>query len=165
MSYFQILHGIDNIAPGEFKVPSSGMTSLAKGYYVWESSDGSGEITSTGSGNGLGFVIQEVVSSIDYEDKLYLPGVSAEKVTPGDCIAIRDGEGEFCAEDLFITTGDRAITNASTTVGSSELTVVDGKWGKAITGDYIMGYLMETDYRGNTGRYRIRRVLGGPVKA
>ena len=165
MSYFQILEGIEDIHPGQYKVPSSGMSTLDKGTYVWESSDGSGEITSTGCGDGLGFVIQEVVASIDYLERLNLMGVDALKVIPGDCIAIRDGEGEFCAEDLFITAGARAITGASTLFGANELTVVDGLWGLATSGDQIMGYLKETDYRDNTGRYLIRRVLGGPVKA
>lgn len=108
-----------------------------------------------------GFIIVKVTtdgpSFLEYEHR---EGIAIEEVKVGNQVAIRDGFGE-CVTDVVVESGNRAISGASI---DDDLTIEDGKWGLALTGDVVCGRLRGTDYKGESGEYHIRRIPGLGIK-
>lgn len=136
-------------------------TVLAKGTAVKESGDDTGVAIACPCGEPDGFLRQAVTSDgPSYMEIELIAGVYEDEVKTGSKVTLVDGIE--MNTDQVITTGSRAITGASAGVkDSEELTIFEGKWGKAIAGDEIVGLLKETVYRGVSGQYRIKRVNMG----
>jgi hypothetical protein len=151
---FRILYGVNTVNIG-FMTCS---TVCSKGTPVSETGDGTNVVQPTPCGNPLGFLLEDVTSDgPSYEELELLKGVDFTEVKSGSKVTINDGEGELVTS-LVHTTGTRRIALASVNIGSQELTVFNGYWGKALSGDVVCGLFMETDYDGVSGDYRIRRI-------
>jgi len=158
---FRILYGLKEINIGYMTCNQA----CSKGTPVSETSDGSDIVQPTPCGEPTGFITQEVTTDgASYQEIELLKGSLVAEVKVDSAVEIRDGFGEI-ATDLVVSSGSRAITNASTIYKQNELCIFNGQWGAAQTGDVVSGLLMETDYNGVSGDYRIRRLLGGYIKA
>lgn len=155
---FRILYGIDEWNVGNMTCS----TVLSRGTAVRETGDDSGVVEACPSGDPLGFLDEAVTSDgPSYMELELLGGTAVHEVKSGSKVRILDGEG-IMVTSIVATSGDRIMTGASV---NDLLTIYEGLWGVAQTGDTICGELLETSYNSVSGDYRIKRTRSGYVKA
>ncbi len=134
---------------------------MVKGLAVKETGDDTGIVAACASTEPDGFILVEVTtdgpSFLEYEHR---EGIAVEEVQVGNQVSIRDGDGELVT-DVVVESGNRAMSGASF---DDDLTIADGLWGVALTGDVVCGRLRGTDYNGESGEYHIRRIPGLGIK-
>jgi len=118
---------------------------LEKGLAVQEKAADPTIIEAGGNGT-IGFLLQEVtVTGPAFE--IQNAGIPVDEVPIGQRVTVRSGEGE-------IVTGQADAGLAAAAI-NADLGINAGKWRVAIAGDKVIGRLLEKDFNGVTGDYRI----------
>jgi len=155
---FKILHGMDELNIGYMTCD----TELAKGIAVEEAGDGTEIVQACVCGSPLGFLLQDVTEDgASYQELELLPGSEIYEVKIGGKVAIIDGEGEIVTSQVVET----GTGNLGAATVEDQLSILNGKWRVAQTGDTVCGFLRGTDYNSVSGDYHIRRIKGGYIKA
>ena len=155
---FRILHGMSEWNVGNMTCN----TVLSRGTAVRETSNDTSVVEACPSGDPLGFLDEAVTSDgPSYMELELLGGTAVHEVKSGGKVRILDGEG-MIVTSIVATSGNRIMTDGSV---NDLLTIVEGVWGVAQSGDTICGELLEVDYNSVSGDYRIKRTKSGYVKA
>ncbi len=125
---------------------------LAKGLAVQEKAADQ-TIIEAGGNNTIGFLLQEVTAN-GPAFEIQNAAIPTDEVAVGQRVTVRGGEGEI-------------VTDQATGLGAASLNdplgITAGQWRVAQTGDQVRGRLLEKDFGGVTGDYRIEVIRGGVV--